>query len=354
MSDTAFFQGTRSSPLGDPKAGISADLDALAAYVASLNSFAASPKRNSDGSLTAAGQAGKLVFAANNCAACHSGTEFSNSDNNTLHDIGTLKASSGTRLGGPLTGIDVPTLRGTWGTAPYLHDGSAATIADAITAHNGVALGATDLANLAAYVEQIDASETTAPVPGATDTSSPTKPATIATSKLNGLLNITWAASTDNVGVAGYYVYRSTNGTQGPIVATVTTTSWLDTTTFEGVRYTYAVAAFDAAGNVSPRSALKTALAPSVAPTKPTITTINVVSGSVNLAWTTSTDNVGVTGYRIARSTNGTLGPVVATVTGTTWLDTTVTPGVRYTYAVAAVDAAGNVSARSAFKSITP
>jgi cellulose 1,4-beta-cellobiosidase len=134
----------------------------------------------------------------------------------------------------------------------------------------------------------------------------------------------------------------------------VTTTSWLDTTTFEGVRYTYAVAAFDAAGNVSPRSALKTALAPSVAPTKPTITTINVVSGSVNLAWTTSTDNVGVTGYRIARSTNGTLGPVVATVTGTTWLDTTVTPGVRYTYAVAAVDAAGNVSARSAFKSITP
>ena len=37
MADAAFNTGTRSQPLGDPKAGVSADLDALAAYVASLN-----------------------------------------------------------------------------------------------------------------------------------------------------------------------------------------------------------------------------------------------------------------------------------------------------------------------------
>ena len=66
---------------------------------------------------------------------------------------------SGTRLGGPLTGIDVPTLRDVWATAPYLHDGSAPTIAAAISAHNGVSLSATDLGNLVAYVEQIGGQE---------------------------------------------------------------------------------------------------------------------------------------------------------------------------------------------------
>jgi hypothetical protein len=53
----------------------------------------------------------------------------------------------------------VPTLRDAWATAPYLHDGSAATISAAITAHAGVSLSATNLANLSAFVQQIDATE---------------------------------------------------------------------------------------------------------------------------------------------------------------------------------------------------
>ena len=48
-----FNTGTRSQPLGDRKAGVSADLDALAAYVASLNQFDPSPRRNADGTLSA-------------------------------------------------------------------------------------------------------------------------------------------------------------------------------------------------------------------------------------------------------------------------------------------------------------
>ena len=47
MSDADFAAGTRSAPLGTPKAGLSADLDALAAYVASLNAFAPAPARPS-------------------------------------------------------------------------------------------------------------------------------------------------------------------------------------------------------------------------------------------------------------------------------------------------------------------
>ncbi len=162
LSDTDF--AATSAPLGAPKAGRSADLDALAAYVASLQATPASPARNSDGSLSADAALGEQIFRAQNCAACHSGTQFTSSGTAT-HNIGTLRTSSGQRLGGALTALDAPSLRGAWATAPYLHDGRAATIADAIAAHSGVTLNAADLARLAAYVSQIDGEPATAPAP---------------------------------------------------------------------------------------------------------------------------------------------------------------------------------------------
>ena len=138
---------------------LSADLDALAAYLGSLTSFAPSPWRNADGTLSAAAQAGKAVFTTS-CASCHGGAGFTNSgDASQLKNIGTIKASSGKRLGGTLVGIDIPTLRDVWATAPYLHDGSAATLSAAVSAHNNVALNATDLANVVAYVQQIGSEE---------------------------------------------------------------------------------------------------------------------------------------------------------------------------------------------------
>ena len=162
MADSSFFAGTRQQPLGDKKAGISADLDALADYLASLGKFENSPLRKADGTLTAQAVLGKTVFDNNSCGSCHSGTRYTGSGANTVVDIGTLKPASGNRLGSVLGGIDVPTLRDVWATAPYLHDGSAATIADAISAHQNVTLSATDLANVSAYVQQIGAQETEA------------------------------------------------------------------------------------------------------------------------------------------------------------------------------------------------
>jgi len=158
MTNTQFNTGTRSQPLGDRKAGISTDLDALAAYVSSLSSFEPSPRRNADGSLTVDAVAGRSVFAAQ-CAACHAGSEYTNSALGGLRNIGTIKPSSGTRLGATLTGIDTPTLRDAWQTAPYLHDGSAATLGDAIAAHNNVTLNATQLAQVEAFVAQIGSEE---------------------------------------------------------------------------------------------------------------------------------------------------------------------------------------------------
>lgn len=156
MSDAAYFAGTRSQPLGDPKAGVSVDLDNLAAYVASIPLVPDSPWRTQTNKLTAAANLGKGVFTRLNCAQCHAGTKMTISgDASQMRDVGTLKPSSGQRLGGPLTGIDVPTLLAVFTAPPYMHDGSAATLTDAINAHQGITMNDVDRANLAEYLRQI-------------------------------------------------------------------------------------------------------------------------------------------------------------------------------------------------------
>ncbi len=215
MPDSAFFFGTRGAPLGDPKAGISADLDALAAYVASLNDFPVSPHRDPDGSFTAEGEAGRAVFIRENCAACHADAPFTDSAAGNLRDIGTLKASSGSRLGAPLAGIDTPTLRAVWRTSPYLHDGSAETLADAVAAHSGVALDAGDMAALVEYLKQIDADEIFAPQPElpASVWDSTVTPAILAAEDSNAVqLGVKFRASIDGA-VTGVRFYKGPGNT---------------------------------------------------------------------------------------------------------------------------------------------
>jgi DNA-binding beta-propeller fold protein YncE len=173
LDDSSFNSGTRSQPLGFAKHGISADLDDLAAYVQSLITVPPSPYRNTDGTLTGNGLAGKAIFNQLSCYNCHGGEAFTDSSFGVMHDVGTLKASSGYRLGGSLSGLDTPTLRGVWATAPYLHDGSAATLADVLTianpanAHGATsALTSNELNQLVAYLNQIDGSEPAALPPG--------------------------------------------------------------------------------------------------------------------------------------------------------------------------------------------
>jgi len=73
-----------------------------------------------------------------------------------------------------------------------------------------------------------------------------------------------------------------------------------------------------------------------------------VTSSSVSLAWTASTDNVGVTGYDVYRGTT-----LVSRVTGASATVTGLAASTTYSFSVAARDAAGNVSARSAAVSAT-
>ncbi|MBX3271814.1 MAG: PKD domain-containing protein [Sandaracinaceae bacterium] len=168
MADDDFFAGGRDHPLGAPKAGRSADLDALAAYVASLDRYLPSPHRAADGSLPDAAARGRAVFEAAGCGRCHAGPALTDSGFVApgvprLHDVGTLAPSSGQRLGAALEGIDTPTLHGLWHSAPYLHDGSARTLQDVLTTRNpddrhGVTSGlsAAALDDLVAYLLCLD------------------------------------------------------------------------------------------------------------------------------------------------------------------------------------------------------
>jgi YVTN family beta-propeller protein len=204
MSDTDFHAGTRSQPLGDSKAGLSADLDDLAAYVSSLSAQGKSPYRNADGTPTSQAIAGQAAFQQQNCAQCHSGSQFTDSALNVFHNIGTLKASSGQRLGAPLTGLDTPTLLGLWATAPYLHDGSAATLEEAINAHNGITVTGSDLSNLVAFLQQLD--DAGVPAPPATVSWNNPAAITYGTALGSGQLNAT-------ANVPGTFAYTPPAGT---------------------------------------------------------------------------------------------------------------------------------------------
>ena len=167
MSDEDF--AATIDPLGPSKAGYSSELDALAAYVNSLTTFGYSPYRAADGSLTTAGAAGRIIFEREGCASCHGGDAYTDSATKIRHDIGTLSEASGNRLFAPIDGLDTPTLRGLWATAPYLHDGAAPTLKGAIEGHESVAysevqLSSQEMNNLVAFLKQIDDNEPSATV----------------------------------------------------------------------------------------------------------------------------------------------------------------------------------------------
>ncbi len=178
------------------------------------------------------------------------------------------------------------------------------------------------------------------------DSELPSAPADLtATVKSNTSIALSWKASTDNVGVTGYTILRD-----GTVLATVkgNIRTYSDLSALPGVSYTYTVEAFDAAGNHSlPSNAVvvttyTTDTEPPSAPADLTVTAISLTR--VDLAWSASTDNVGVFGYTIARD-----GKVLATVKGNTlaYSDTSVAEMKTYSYTIVASDQAGNRSVPS-------
>jgi len=152
------------------------------------------------------------------------------------------------------------------------------------------------------------------------------------------------ATATDNVGVSKVEFYVN-----GMLVNTDTaapyTLNW-DTTTVPNGTASLMAKAYDAAGNVnSDTIQVQVANGDSQAPTVPAnVTATANAYNKVTVGWTASTDNVGVTGYRVLRG-----GVAIGQVTsGTQYVDTTTLPNTSYSYQVMAYDAANNTSALSA------
>ena len=182
-------------------------------------------------------------------------------------------------------------------------------------------------------------------IPTVCDTTPPSAPGTLTAGAASPTtINLAWAASTDNIAVSNYLVFRDT--LPSPI-ASVVGTSFSDTELTPLSSHSYRVVAADAAGNLSAFSNTATAVTPAdtTAPSSPTsLTGVGATSTTINLSWTESTDNVAVVGYNVFRDGGAT---AIATVSSTNFSDTGLGIGSTHTYTVKAFDAANNLSTAS-------
>ena len=169
------------------------------------------------------------------------------------------------------------------------------------------------------------------------DEYAPTQPANLtAVVKGDSTIYLSWIASSDNVKVVEYNIYRN-----GVLIAKTEGTAYTDKNAFAGL-YTYYVEAVDNDGNVSTASQKVTV--DNEAPAKPALTLSKVGDSYISLEWT-GTDNVDVVFYSIYRIYRNNV--LVKTVAANSYVDTNVSIDSNYTYYVVAYDAAGNKSEAS-------
>ncbi len=177
------------------------------------------------------------------------------------------------------------------------------------------------------------------------DTTPPTAPGGLAANAVSQTeIDLSWAASSDNVGVAGYAVSR--DGVQ--IGTTTTATNFNDTGLTAGTIYNYSVSAIDAANNTSTPATISAATQAALAAlSPPTDVHANAPNSSeVDLGWTAGASTVN---YTIQRD-----GTTIGTTADTTFVDTSVSANTTYNYTVIANDAQGNTAAAAPVQAITP
>jgi chitodextrinase len=183
---------------------------------------------------------------------------------------------------------------------------------------------------------------------GASDTQAPSAPINVSVAGVTTTsLSLSWSASTDNVGVAGYDLYLN-----GSKVATTTATSYSFAGLVCGTSYTLAVDAYDAAGNRSLEAsvAASTGACPDTqAPSAPSNLSLGAASTtSLSVSWSAGSDNVGVAGYDLFLN-----GSKLGTTSGTSYSFSGLACGSSYTLAVDAYDAAGNRSPQASVMAST-
>ena len=200
------------------------------------------------------------------------------------------------------------------------------------------------------------------PVIPPSDTQAPSVPGTPSATVTASSVTLSWAASSDNVGVSGYDVFRAPGSSGGTFTSigsspgtTFTNSGLPSNTTFR-----YQVRARDAAGNTSGFTSTVVATTSgnsgdTQAPTVPgTPSASGITASSVSLSWSPSTDNVAVTSYDIFRATgaSGTFASVGTSPTAS-FANSGLTANTIYRYQVRARDAAGNASGFSGTVTVT-
>jgi hypothetical protein len=181
---------------------------------------------------------------------------------------------------------------------------------------------------------------------GGPDTTPPTISAVSASSITQSSATIKWTTNESSDSQVEYGLTTSYGNSTTLNTSMVTSHSQALSGLSASKLYHYRVKSKDAAGNlaISGDYAFTTASASDTqAPTTPTNLTASAVSSSqINLTWTASTDNVGVSGYKIYRS-----GVQIGTSATNSYSDKSLSPSTTYSYRVSAYDAAGNESSKS-------
>jgi len=154
---------------------------------------------------------------------------------------------------------------------------------------------------------------------------------------------LNWNASTDNVGVAGYHVFRN-----GAFVGTTANTYYQDSVLTESMTYTYWVEAFDLAGNISGLSQSVSVTTADVKP--PTALLATPISATkISLTWSAAAGaGLPIQNYRVFRGATSSSLSQVASIAQPAYTDASGSPATRYYYAVQAIDTSANLSAMSA------
>ncbi len=181
------------------------------------------------------------------------------------------------------------------------------------------------------------------------DTQAPTAPTLSSSGVTTNSVSLSWSGATDNVGVTGYKVYQG-----GTEITNVSSSSYAVSGLSASTNYTFTVKAYDAAGNESVNSnqvsiTTNSPPADTQAPSVPSnLSSASVTSSSFTVNWNASTDNVGVTGYKVYL--NNTLNQ---TVTTTSAAFSGLSASTSYNVSVLAYDAANNESTQSTALPVT-
>jgi chitodextrinase/peptidoglycan hydrolase-like protein with peptidoglycan-binding domain len=184
--------------------------------------------------------------------------------------------------------------------------------------------------------------------PASPDITPPSVPQNLlATAVSYSEVDLSWSLSTDDISLAGYKIYRD-----DILIASSIFTNYVDTGVLAAVTYTYAVSAFDVAGNESDRSSSAQVVTPSAPDTTPPNISNTIPSGIFPSFITSTTlgletDEIATCRYDVVEGTAYPLMSNIFSVTGgTTHQDvlTGLMEGTSYTFYVRCSDTSNNVN----------